>query len=228
MTTTSSIAVEQVVACALVTQRARVRSPVGFFLTRKTNVRKLLAHKVPEYHLATIIIIISLRAPMTWDVDAPLNPNIHTYILPHPVTPSHTLFAKVIQRLRERCTFTVNRADCGDCGECRVTRGDVLNSRNSHVWDDETPMPSAPINSAMFRINVWAGIVDSCLIGPYLLPACLTGHTYLIFCKKYWANYLKMCHWTSVDASGVTTMAHYPILQVRSVITFTDISGTDG
>ena len=46
-----STAVEQVVACALVTQRARVRSPVGtgflgevfsvFFLTCKTNVRIL-------------------------------------------------------------------------------------------------------------------------------------------------------------------------------------------
>ena len=46
-----STAVEQVVACALVTQRARVRSPVrtgflgevflGFFLTCKTNVGKL-------------------------------------------------------------------------------------------------------------------------------------------------------------------------------------------
>ena len=47
----ASTAVEQVVACALVTQWARVRSPVGtsflgevfsgFFLTCKTNVRKL-------------------------------------------------------------------------------------------------------------------------------------------------------------------------------------------
>ena len=46
-----STAMEQVVVCALVTQRARVRSPVGtcflgdvfsgFFLTCKTNVRKL-------------------------------------------------------------------------------------------------------------------------------------------------------------------------------------------
>ena len=46
-----STAVEQVVACALVMQRARVRSSVGtkflgevfsgFFLTRKTNVGKL-------------------------------------------------------------------------------------------------------------------------------------------------------------------------------------------
>ena len=46
-----STAVKQVVACALVTQRARVRSPVGtsflgevfsgFFLTCKTNVKML-------------------------------------------------------------------------------------------------------------------------------------------------------------------------------------------
>ena len=62
-----STAVEQVVECALVTQRARVRSSVGtgflgevfsvFFLTCKTNVRKLYAPKVPEYHLADVIII---------------------------------------------------------------------------------------------------------------------------------------------------------------------------
>ena len=58
---------EQVAACALVTQRARVRSPVGtgflgvvfpgFFLTCKTNVRELQAPTVPEYHLAVVIII---------------------------------------------------------------------------------------------------------------------------------------------------------------------------
>ena len=61
-----STAVEQVVACAFATQRARIRFPVGtsfmgevfsgFFLTCKTNVRKLQAQKVPEHHLAIINI----------------------------------------------------------------------------------------------------------------------------------------------------------------------------
>ena len=32
---------------------------------------------------------------------------------PHFVTPSHTLFAKIIQQLWDKGTFTVNRADCG-------------------------------------------------------------------------------------------------------------------
>ena len=60
-----STAVEQVVAYVPVMQWAWVRSSVRtsflgevslwFFLTCKTNVRKLQAHKVPEYHLAIII-----------------------------------------------------------------------------------------------------------------------------------------------------------------------------
>ena len=62
-----STAVEQAVACAPVTQRAPVRFLIGtsflgevfsgFSLTCKTNVRNLQAHKVPDYHLAVIIII---------------------------------------------------------------------------------------------------------------------------------------------------------------------------
>ena len=57
----------QAVACAPVTRRARDPSPVGtsflgevfsgFFLTCTTNVSRLSAPKVPEYHLVIIIII---------------------------------------------------------------------------------------------------------------------------------------------------------------------------
>ena len=70
-----STAMGQVVACAPVTQRARVRFPVGtsflgevfsgFFLTCKT-CQEALGPKAPEYHLAIIIIHNhSLREPMT-------------------------------------------------------------------------------------------------------------------------------------------------------------------
>ena len=64
---TSSTAVEQVVACALVTQRARVRSPVGtgflseVFLGISLPVRQMSGNfrppRSPEYHLAVVIII---------------------------------------------------------------------------------------------------------------------------------------------------------------------------
>ena len=32
--------------------------------------------------------------------------------------------------------------------ECRFDRGAVLNSQNSHVWDDEISMPSKPMDSS--------------------------------------------------------------------------------
>ena len=74
----SATAVGQAVACMPVKQRAWFDprsgqvSWVRFFLTCKTNVRKLYAPKVSEYHLAIIIIHNhSLRAPMIWDVEAP-------------------------------------------------------------------------------------------------------------------------------------------------------------
>ena len=107
--------------------------------------------------------------------------------------------------------------------ECRFTRVTVLNSRNRHVWDDKNPhAQDAHGSQQCFGINVWASIVDGRLIGPYLLPPRLTGHAYLP------ANYWKLCHWTSVDASGFNMMVYHPILQVWFVITLTDALGRDG
>jgi len=66
--------------------------------------------------------------------------------------------------------------------ECRFTRDCVLNSRNSHVWADENPRATHVRGfQHTFGINVWAGILDGHVIGPYLLPPRLTGPTYLIF-----------------------------------------------
>ena len=79
-----STAVWQAVACAPVTKRARVRSPVGasflgeVFSGFSSPVRQMSGSFrppwFPEYHLVIIIIQNrSLRAPMTRDIDAPYN-----------------------------------------------------------------------------------------------------------------------------------------------------------
>ena len=70
----SYTALEQVVACAPVTQRARVRSLVGtsflgevfsrFFLTYTTNIREFYAPWFPEYHLAIKIIHYGRQWPL--------------------------------------------------------------------------------------------------------------------------------------------------------------------
>ena len=63
----TSTAVEQVVACAVVTQRARVRSPVGtgflgevffgVFPHLSDKCQETLGSQGPEYHLAVVFII---------------------------------------------------------------------------------------------------------------------------------------------------------------------------
>ena len=63
----------------------------GVFAHLQDKCQEVLGPKVPEYHLAIIIIIThhSLRAPMTWDVDALLNLK-YTYI--HQNTQPTTLY----------------------------------------------------------------------------------------------------------------------------------------
>ena len=61
-------------------------------------------------------------------------------------------------------------------------RDAILNLRNSHVWDNENlHAQHAHGFQQHFGINVWAGMVDDRLTGPYLLPARLTSHSYLTF-----------------------------------------------
>lgn len=201
---------------------------------------------------------------------------------PNRATPSHTLFSKVVQRLRETGTFTVNRADCGAprrrrtpnveegilhrveetpststrtiaramrvpqsivwevlheqqlhpyhlqrihamgpadfplranfctwflhrcveephfpqrilfTDECRFTEDAVFNSRNSHVWDDENPHATHVRGfQERFGINVWAGILNGRLIGPYMLPLRLTGGTYRVFLEEVLGDLLE-------------------------------------
>ena len=50
--------------------------------------------------------------------------------------------------------------------ERMFSRDTVLNTCNSHVWDDKNPHTQhAHEFQQRFGINVWIGIVDGCLIG---------------------------------------------------------------
>ena len=58
----------------------------------------------------------------------------------------------------------------------------VLNSQNNHVWADENPYAECPRGFLeQYSFNIWAGFLDGCVIGPYLLPPNLTGAAYLRF-----------------------------------------------
>ena len=69
--------------------------------------------------------------------------------------------------------------------EATFNREGILNSRNNHIWADENPHTIRQSKfQHKFGINVWAGIVDGRLIGPYLLPPRLTGPIYKIFLEE--------------------------------------------
>jgi len=60
-----------------------------------------------------------------------------------------------------------------------------FNSHNSHIWDEENPYATfVNHHQHQFSVNVWAGIVGDCLIGPYLLPPRLNAHVYEIFLEE--------------------------------------------
>jgi hypothetical protein len=66
--------------------------------------------------------------------------------------------------------------------ECCFTRDGILNYHNTHHWADANPHAICQMNSQYrFSVNIWAGIVGTQLIGPYVLPRRLMGEVYLNF-----------------------------------------------
>lgn len=66
--------------------------------------------------------------------------------------------------------------------EASFSRDAISNFHNTHIWADENP--HAIVESRhqhQFSVNVWVGIVGEHLLGPFFLPARLTGDVYRHF-----------------------------------------------
>ena len=63
--------------------------------------------------------------------------------------------------------------------EAYFTREGVFNIHNSHLWNDANPH-AIRVHSYQhrFSVNVWAGILNNNIIGPYLMPSPLNGRQY--------------------------------------------------
>lgn len=69
--------------------------------------------------------------------------------------------------------------------ESCFTRNGVVNFHNLHIWSDENPRETRPNSfQRQFSINVWAGIIGNCMIGPIELPQRLNGDSYLLFLRE--------------------------------------------
>lgn len=66
--------------------------------------------------------------------------------------------------------------------EANFSRNAIMNIHNNHVWSQENPHATVETRfQHNFSVNVWAGIIDDYLIGPYFLPQRLNGETYCHF-----------------------------------------------
>ena len=58
----------------------------------------------------------------------------------------------------------------------------IFNAHNSHVWELDNPHATFIWGyQQWFAVNIWAGVVGSILIGPYILPQRLTAAKYAVF-----------------------------------------------
>lgn len=66
--------------------------------------------------------------------------------------------------------------------ESCFTRDGSVNFHNLHMWSDDNPHAIRQSHfQQRFSLNLWVGIVNNHLIGPYELPARLNGNSYLHF-----------------------------------------------
>jgi len=76
--------------------------------------------------------------------------------------------------------------------ESLFTREGIFNSHNMHVWNDENPRTIRVRNYQIrWKINVWAGIMGTKILGPVILPETLNGASYLEFLAENLPDFLE-------------------------------------
>lgn len=69
--------------------------------------------------------------------------------------------------------------------EATFTRRGILNMRNEHLWLHENPFAMREDRfQHQFSVNVWIGIINNRLIGPFFLPNRLNGEYFLHFLQE--------------------------------------------
>ncbi|KOC62224.1 hypothetical protein WH47_03982 [Habropoda laboriosa] len=70
-------------------------------------------------------------------------------------------------------------------GEVLLTRDGCFNTHNLYVRNDENPYAMRPYAAQeRWPVNLWAGICNDFVVGPYILPDRLNGSTYNNFLEN--------------------------------------------
>ncbi|KAJ8935370.1 hypothetical protein NQ318_006186 [Aromia moschata] len=69
----------------------------------------------------------------------------------------------------------------------------TVNKHNCRYWNTENSLWMMEANTQYpEKVNVWAGIINSQIIGPYFFDGTLTGARYLDFLQKFLVPELRM------------------------------------
>lgn len=119
-----------------------------------------------------------------------------TGLYPYHLTPVHVIEEGDPARRVEFCRFMLN-ADLEDAtffkkilwtDESKFDQDGISNYHNIHHWapkEDGNPNKKKEEGSQRrFSVNVWMGIINNNLIGPYFLPNNLNGENYEVFLRN--------------------------------------------
>lgn len=114
---------------------------------------------------------------------------------PYHYTPVHALEEGDPARRIDFCRFLLdNDVENPDylskilwTDESKFDRDGITNYHNSYFWNQKGSNPRKKKETAhqyRFSLNVWMGIIDDNLIGPYFFPQNLNGETYEHFLRN--------------------------------------------
>lgn len=75
--------------------------------------------------------------------------------------------------------------------ESKFDQNGITNYHNLHYWADENPHFKRPVNNQRrFSINVWCGVIDNRLLGPFFYHHNLDQRNYLEFLNNRFQEFL--------------------------------------
>lgn len=98
------------------------------------------------------------------------------------------------------CDWMLSQADNDDqftqkvmwTDEATFTRRGILNQRNNHIWSYENPRAVREHSfQHEFQCNVWLGVLDNTIVGPYFLPHRLNADMFTEFLENGFQDLLE-------------------------------------
>lgn len=109
---------------------------------------------------------------------------------PYRFSVGHALHAGDSIRRMQFCQFVLNQIQMNEdfprqilwTDECTFTNNGIFNRHNEHTWARRNPFLRRNIHHQIrYTINVWCGILNTNIIGPYFIDGALNGEKYRHF-----------------------------------------------